>query len=165
MRPLSEPTSIADMFAVADKKLGELKTEDGSLRYPSVFTADWTVVVPVTSHVLLAACKAFEYATELPGDPVRSGGVFTVALLSSLKLVIDTPTDLNGRLPTYRELVKSLPANDYGQHPVVAGECMDRPLWYTVWHYSIFGCHLSIYRGFVFRVPPAVVQHSRKRFV
>ncbi|SJL17768.1 uncharacterized protein ARMOST_21329 [Armillaria ostoyae] len=133
VRPLPGRTSIADMFAVADKKLGELKTGNGYPRYQSISGADWVPEIPVTSHVILAACKAFEYATELRDDPGRSGGVFTVALLSSLKSVIDKPAGLNGKLPTYRELVKSLPANNYGQHPVVAGECMNNPLWYTVW--------------------------------
>ncbi|KAK0185057.1 hypothetical protein F5146DRAFT_213935, partial [Armillaria mellea] len=131
VRPMSEPTSIADMFAVADEKLGELKTDDGCPRYQSISATNWVPEIPVTSHVILAVCKAFEYATEVRSDLARSGGVFTVALLSSLKSVIDKPTGLNGKLPTYRELIKSLPGNDYGQHPVVAGRCMDRPLWYT----------------------------------
>ncbi len=161
VRPLSEPTSIGDMLAVADEKLGEkLKTDDGSPRYRFVSAADWTVDVPVTSHVILAACQSYEYATEVRGDSAY--GVFTSGLLSTLKSIIANPADLKGALPTYLELVSRLPANNCEQHPTVAGKCMNWPLWYTVWHYSISGRHLSIYRGFVFRVPPAVVQHSRK---
>ncbi len=135
MKPLSERTSIADMFAVADKELGELKTEDGSPRYQSISAVDWTAVVPVISHVFLAACQAYEYATEVPGD--SACGVFTSTLLSSLKSLIAEPADLKGELPTYLGLVKGLPANNYEQHPVVGGKCMDRPLWYTVRHYYL----------------------------
>ncbi|PBK91745.1 hypothetical protein ARMGADRAFT_481660 [Armillaria gallica] len=109
-RPLSGPTSIADMLAVADKKLGEeLKTDDGSPRYPSVSAADWTVDVPAASHVVLAACRSYEYATES---------------------IIANPADLKGALPTYRELVSGLPANSCEQHPIVAGKYMNGPLWY-----------------------------------
>ncbi|PBK59039.1 hypothetical protein ARMSODRAFT_960020 [Armillaria solidipes] len=138
-RPMSEPTSIEDMFAIADKKLGELKTDDGSKpRYLSISRADWLPELPVASHVILAACQAYEYAKELPGGPARSGGVFTSALLCSLKSIIAKPADLKGTLPTYLKLVGDLDleVHNGNQHPAVAGKCKDKPLWYTGPHCS-----------------------------
>ncbi len=65
VKALSASTSIADMFAAADKRLGELKSDSGSEpRYQPISKGDWTPEIPVLTHVVLAACNAYEYAAE-----------------------------------------------------------------------------------------------------
>ncbi|KAK0434171.1 peptidase C14, caspase domain-containing protein [Desarmillaria tabescens] len=106
-KALSATTSIADMFEAADKRLGRLKTDDGSPRYPSISGGDWTPDIPENSHVVLAACQAYEYAAEvqladnLDSKSERHNGCFTLALISSLKSIIRDPASLNSELPTY----------------------------------------------------------------
>ncbi len=163
VKALSASTSIADMFAAADKRLGELKSDSGSEpRYQPISKGDWTPEIPVKTHVVLAACNAYEYAAEVeavptPADNLDSksekityNGYFTVALLATLKSVIRKPADLNDKLPTYFKLVEDLVKKlkelrpdpeslerSSDQHPVVAGASMHEPLWYTVQHYYL----------------------------
>ncbi|PBK98895.1 hypothetical protein ARMGADRAFT_1007537 [Armillaria gallica] len=146
------PSTIADMFAAADKRLGELKSDNGSEpRYQPISKGDWTPEIPVKTHVVLAACNAYEYAAEVEAVPtpvdnldskserITYNGYFTVALLATLKSVIRKPADLNDKLPTYFKLVEDLvkklkelrPERLSDQHPVVAGASMHEPLWYT----------------------------------
>ncbi|KAK0444733.1 peptidase C14, caspase domain-containing protein [Armillaria borealis] len=149
-KPLSASTSIADMFAAADKRLGNFK--NGSKpRYESISKGNWTPEIPVKTHVVLAACNAYEYAAEVEAVPtpadnldskserVTYNGYFTVALLATLKSVIRKPASLNDKLPSYFKLVEDLvkklkeiqPDGSSNQHPVVAGASMHEPLWYT----------------------------------
>ncbi|KAK0185080.1 peptidase C14, caspase domain-containing protein [Armillaria mellea] len=148
IKALSGPTSIADMFAAADKRLGELISDNGlEPRYQPISKGDWTPEIPVKTHVVLAACNAYEYATEVEGVPtpvdkldsksVTYNGYFTMALLATLKSAIPKPANLKDKLPTYFKLVEDLVKNspsdpsDHWQHPVIAGASMHEPLWYT----------------------------------
>ncbi|KAK0493163.1 hypothetical protein EDD18DRAFT_431956 [Armillaria luteobubalina] len=108
-------SSIPAMFRAADETLKHL---DG---YQSISKADWKF--DMDSHVVLAACKEFEYAKEVEGDR-RFNGVFTQALISALKSV-----DLNDKSMTYYNLLEKLPWNAT-QHPVVAGKHKGSRLWF-----------------------------------
>lgn len=120
-------TLIAGMFAAAERRLGELKTDDGSLRYGSISAGDWSA--DEGTHVALAACNAYELAVEVKGaGEATHYGVFTEALLHKLKEVGNSP----GRLPTYLELIGDLPEIGAHQNPMVVGTHMNDRLWYTV---------------------------------
>ncbi len=107
--------SIQDMFNAADKNLGDLPG------YESVSRADWDP--NMDSHVVLAACKEYEFAREVKGKGGYSG-VFTQALISALKSADYKSMDYIG-------LLQALPRNT-DQTPVVAGTHKDAKLWYQV---------------------------------
>ncbi len=124
---LHEASAIADMFAAADKSLGELKANDGSPRYGSVSAGNWKAESK-KSHVALAACQSFEFATEVQAANTGAYGVFTAALLHKLEEIDKLEAC---ELPTYDALIKSLPEND-DQYPWAIGDHKKERLWFTV---------------------------------
>ncbi|KAK0488474.1 hypothetical protein IW261DRAFT_1439568 [Armillaria novae-zelandiae] len=119
-------TLISGMFAAAERRLGGLKTEDGSPRYSSISAGDWWP--DEGTHVALAACNAYELAVEVKGE-ITYYGVFTEALLHKLK---EVGSNSPARLPTYLELIKNLPEIGAHQNPMVVGTHMNDRLWYAV---------------------------------
>ncbi|KAK0443321.1 peptidase C14, caspase domain-containing protein [Armillaria borealis] len=87
----------------------------------SVLSGDWK---PDTfSHVVLAACKEYQLAKEVTGDDGKSAGVFTGALLRTLRY---GPLTSNS---TYVELHRALPSSS-SQTPVVAGQHKTERIWF-----------------------------------
>ncbi len=103
------------MFNAADKNLGDLPG------YQSISRADW--YPNMDSHVVLAACREYEFAREVNGKDGYNG-VFTQALISALKSADYKSMDYIG-------LLQALPRNT-DQSPVVAGTHKDAKLWYEV---------------------------------
>ncbi|SJL12636.1 uncharacterized protein ARMOST_16065 [Armillaria ostoyae] len=115
--PSLPATSIQDMLDAAHTRLKNLP------KYRSVFKGNWKP--DMTSHVVLAACEAFQYALEKEGADNRCNGIFTQALIKVLKS--DSSKELES---TYVDLIGALkmPQNSQ-QTPVVAGN-MNARLWY-----------------------------------
>ncbi|SJL14198.1 uncharacterized protein ARMOST_17653 [Armillaria ostoyae] len=115
-------SSITAMFSAADQKFEHLAG------YQSISEASWRA--KMDSHVVLAACKEFEYAKEgtVEGDS-RFNGAFTQALISAFK----SADKLNDKSMTYYKLMlmaaSSMPTNA-AQHPVIAGEQKELRLWF-----------------------------------
>ncbi|KAK0227264.1 caspase domain-containing protein [Armillaria nabsnona] len=87
----------------------------------SVLSPKWRP--DMTSHVAVAACKEYELAKEIKGKDGRSTGVFTTALLDTLRFGKLTSTS------TYIDLVDALPAESF-QTPVVAGQYKNERIWF-----------------------------------
>ncbi|KAK0227215.1 hypothetical protein EDD85DRAFT_776991, partial [Armillaria nabsnona] len=111
--PLSSVAFMA-MFRIANKTLDSLP------RAHSLWTPGWHA--DMKSHVILAACKAHEFAKEDVKDS-RYHSVFTYALVKALKSGYwkagTTYVDLVGAVPHYLH-----------QTPIVAGENKHEWLWY-----------------------------------
>ncbi|KAK0193115.1 caspase domain-containing protein [Armillaria mellea] len=88
--------------------------------YHSILEEDWCP--DMTSHVVLAACKEYQFAREVKGKD-GFNGFFTQALLSTLRSNNLTEES------TYIDLIRALPGATY-QSPVVAGRLKDVRLWY-----------------------------------
>ncbi|KAK0227266.1 caspase domain-containing protein [Armillaria nabsnona] len=87
----------------------------------SVLSGDWK---PDTfSHVLLAACKEYQLAKEVIGEDGKSAGVFTDALLHTLRY---GPLTSNS---TYVGLHHAIPSSP-SQTPVVAGQHKTERIWF-----------------------------------
>ncbi len=114
IRPLPS-SSIQDMFDAADMNLGNLPG------YLSISREDWHP--NMDSHVVLAACKEYEFAKEVKGADGYNG-VFTRALISALKSADYQSVD-------YVRLLKALPRN-IDRNPVVAGTHKMAKIWYQV---------------------------------
>ncbi|KAK0497508.1 hypothetical protein EDD18DRAFT_1162586 [Armillaria luteobubalina] len=126
VRPLYTSGEIAAMLAAGQEILEKLeKNDDGSSRYKSIFEGDWKTVSKGI-HVMLAACRSFELATE-----VRCGenthGVFTEQLLRKLREV-----GVVGELPTYLAFAKDIGLSELKQYPMVVGDNKGERLWFTV---------------------------------
>ncbi|KAK0227190.1 hypothetical protein EDD85DRAFT_161753 [Armillaria nabsnona] len=103
--------NVNDMLRAADARLP---------RHRSVLSKDWEP--DMDSHVILAACRDYQYAKETLGKE-GYGGVFTRTLVSVL-MFGDWKKDT-----TYVELSKRLNLS-YLQTPVVAGDHKYEYLWY-----------------------------------
>ena len=81
------------------------------------------------SHVVLAACKDYEYAREVYGEgDSKFNGVFTRALIAAFK-----SADLNDKSMTYYKLIADLPLpKNPTQYPVIAGKHKHSRLWFQV---------------------------------
>ncbi len=124
-------SSIAAMFSAADQNFKHLAG------YQSISEASWRA--NMDSHVVLAACKDYEYAREVyeEGDS-KFNGVFTQALISAFK-----SADLNDKSMTYYNLIAALPLpKNPTQNPVIAGKHMTSRLWFQVRAYflSMYQC-------------------------
>ncbi|KAK0221343.1 caspase domain-containing protein [Armillaria fumosa] len=106
--------SFKDMLLAADDNLG---------RFPghrSVFAEDW--LPDTASHVVLAACKEYEFAKEMLGD-TGFNGFFTKSLIRTLTSGYLTEE------ATYVDLVAALDRSCH-QTPVAAGQYKNSKLWY-----------------------------------
>ncbi|KAK0443864.1 hypothetical protein EV421DRAFT_2035292 [Armillaria borealis] len=88
--------------------------------YHSILAEDWCP--DMTSHVVLAACKEYQFAREVKGKD-GFNGFFTQALLRTLR-----SNDLTEQ-STYIDFIRALPCATY-QSPVIAGRHKDARLWY-----------------------------------
>ncbi|KAK0217293.1 hypothetical protein IW262DRAFT_1397131 [Armillaria fumosa] len=104
------------MLEAAHTKLGKLS------KYQSVSKKDWQP--DMSSHVVLAACQAHQAAQEMEGADNCWNGVFTQALMETLK------SDDLKEGTTYLDLVyaSKMPPKAK-QTPIVAGNMYER-LWY-----------------------------------
>lgn len=73
-----------------------------------------------SSHVALGACQNDELAYEVEDDMGAVRGVFTKAVVDSLR---------SGRYASLAELIYGLPELP-GQTPYVTGDYQDEPIWY-----------------------------------
>ncbi|KAK0191742.1 caspase domain-containing protein [Armillaria mellea] len=113
----TRPTFHSDvnyMLHVADQRLGDLPG------YQSVLSGDWKP--DTSSHVLLAACRDYQYATETAGKGGYNG-IFTKTLIGMLK------SDVWREGVTYIEVTHLL-NQSYSQTPIVAGDHIYDPIWY-----------------------------------
>ncbi|KAK0486302.1 hypothetical protein IW261DRAFT_1559707 [Armillaria novae-zelandiae] len=118
-----------DLPPVSNGRESMLQCADTSLRKywpgaPSVLAENWSP--DMTSHVVLAACREFEFAREVRRDDGNVAGIFTSALVTSLR------SGLGDRV-TYAELCSTL--RDFMaqcQTPAVAGRKKDSFVWYQV---------------------------------
>ncbi len=117
VRAISPLSSISDMFDVGDETLKHIAG------YQSIKAERWKP--DMYSHVVLAACNAYERAREGEGD-IKPNGFFTQALIPAFK-----SAHLNNKSMTYYELLKALPENR-AQHPVIAGTHRHSRLWFQV---------------------------------
>ena len=102
------------MLHVADQRLKDLPG------YQSVLSRDWKP--DTSSHVVLAACRDYQYATET----ARKGGyngIFTKTLIGMLK------SGVWRKGVTYIEVTHLL-NQSYSQTPVVAGDHIYDRIWY-----------------------------------
>ncbi|PBK64090.1 hypothetical protein ARMSODRAFT_1007392 [Armillaria solidipes] len=103
---------------------GMLDTAEETMKsfagYHSILAEDWCP--DMTSHVVLAACKEYQFAREVKGKD-GFNGFFTQALLCTLR-----SNDLTEQ-STYIDLIRALPCATY-QSPVIAGRHKDARLWY-----------------------------------
>ncbi|PBK64094.1 hypothetical protein ARMSODRAFT_962578 [Armillaria solidipes] len=113
IRPLPR-ASLKSMLDTAEEMM---KSFAG---YHSILAEDWCP--DMTSHVVLAACKEYQFAREVKGKD-GFNGFFTQALLRTLR-----SNDLTEE-STYIDLIRALPCATY-QSPVVAGKHKDACLWY-----------------------------------
>ncbi|KAK0488473.1 peptidase C14, caspase domain-containing protein [Armillaria novae-zelandiae] len=120
------PYAITDMFAAGEKRLKELKDGHGVLRYKPISAGDWTQESK-KAYVLLAACKSYGLAKEVPGDGNAYHGVFTQALLQKLGEAAKV-----GELPTYVDLARHLTQISPDLYPEVNGDHRNMRLWFTV---------------------------------
>ncbi|KAK0421601.1 peptidase C14, caspase domain-containing protein [Armillaria borealis] len=103
---------IAYMLQAADENLRNLPG------YRSVLAEDW--FPNMDSHVILAACKEYEYAREVKCEEGYHG-IFTQALTKALKSTTHETT--------YFGLLEALPST-VTQTPVIAGRHRNAKLWY-----------------------------------
>ncbi|KAK0467155.1 caspase domain-containing protein [Desarmillaria tabescens] len=121
--------AIAEMFAAGDKTLGKLKCDDGSPRYESIAKGNWRA--EEGTHVTLAACQAYELATEELGKTSAYHGIFTEVLLQKFTEISSVA---DGKLPTYKDIEKTFPSSKFEpvrQYPKAIGKNRDKRLWYT----------------------------------
>ncbi|KAK0489746.1 hypothetical protein EDD18DRAFT_1081062, partial [Armillaria luteobubalina] len=111
------PLPHASLKSMLDTAEEAMKSFAG---YHSILEADWCP--DMTSHVVLAACKEYQFAREVKGKDGFSG-FFTQALLRTLR-----SGDLTEE-STYIDLIRALPGATF-QSPVVAGRHKDARLWY-----------------------------------
>ncbi|KAK0457518.1 uncharacterized protein EV420DRAFT_1548745 [Desarmillaria tabescens] len=105
-----------DMLVAADEKLKQFPC------HRSVFADDWR---PDTeSHVLLAACREYEYAKEMEGD-TGFNGFFTKSLIRTLTSGSVTEKS------TYVDLVAALDRSGQ-QTPIAAGKHRNSKLRYQI---------------------------------
>ncbi len=124
-KDVHEPGAIAAMFDAAEKLLKELKDDDGSPRYGPIFAGNWEH--DEGTHVLLAACEAYELATEVSDGKNTYHGIFTEALLHKFEEV-----GSKGEFPTYLACLEGLrDLSEFKQFPIAAGTHKNERLWYT----------------------------------
>ncbi|PBK91804.1 hypothetical protein ARMGADRAFT_931387, partial [Armillaria gallica] len=123
---LDAPDAIKDMFAAGKKRLGELKDGHGFLQYKSLSAGDWKGESK-KAHLLLAACKSYGLAKEVPGASNTYHGVFTEVLLFKLEEAAKV-----GELPTYVDLARCLVQTTLDLYLVVNGDYKNMRLWFTV---------------------------------
>ncbi|SJL17260.1 uncharacterized protein ARMOST_20807 [Armillaria ostoyae] len=107
-------TNVNDMLRAADERLKSFPC------YRSVLSKDWKP--DMSSHVVLAACRDYQRATEILGTKGYRG-VLTKTLVRVLR------SDAWKRETTYVELTELL-NQSYSQTPVVAGDRKYGRLWY-----------------------------------
>ncbi|KAK0435899.1 hypothetical protein EV421DRAFT_2022340 [Armillaria borealis] len=107
-------TNVNDMLRAADERLKSFPC------YRSVLSKDWKP--DMSSHVVLAACRDYQRATEILGTKGYCG-VLTKTLVRVLR------SDAWKRETTYVELTELL-NQSYSQTPVVAGDRKYGRLWY-----------------------------------
>ncbi|KAK0486719.1 caspase domain-containing protein [Armillaria luteobubalina] len=112
IRPMSKASSVAVMLQAADNRLRYLPG------YQSVLEEDW--FPDMESHVILAACKEYEYATEIKGVDGYHG-IFTRGLIKALKSVTNDTS--------YFDLLEALPST-INQTPTINGKHRNANLWY-----------------------------------
>lgn len=105
-----------------------LRAADEDLRcYPShrsVLSQD--LHPDMASHVILAACKEYQYAKEVEAAANKGhNGVFTMSLVNTLKSGHLTDRSM------YLDLLNILPCTKY-QTPVLSGQRKDTCLWHQV---------------------------------
>ncbi|PBK72069.1 hypothetical protein ARMSODRAFT_932420 [Armillaria solidipes] len=109
-------SDVNDMLRVADQRLKHLPG------YQSVLSRDWKP--DMGSHVVLAACRDYQYASETEGKGGYSG-IFTKTLIGVLK------SGVWRKGVTYVEVTHLL-NQSYSQTPVVAGDHIYDRIWYQV---------------------------------
>ncbi|KAK0188368.1 caspase domain-containing protein [Armillaria mellea] len=114
VRTVPPLASLEDMLLIADETL------KGLPHYKSVLTGDWQP--DMDSHVVLAACREYEFAKEQRGK-VGFNGVFTEDLVQTLK------SGHLGEESTYADLAEALPRSRH-QTPIVAGKNKYARLWF-----------------------------------
>ncbi len=114
IKPMPRAGTVADMLEAADKSLRDLPG------YRSVLAEDW--FPNMDSHVILAACKEYEFAREVKRKDGYHG-IFTQALTRALQSAANETT--------YIGLLQALPAT-VQQTPVIAGKHRNARLWYQV---------------------------------
>ncbi|KAK0470733.1 hypothetical protein IW261DRAFT_1425721 [Armillaria novae-zelandiae] len=87
----------------------------------SVLSSDWKA--DMYCHVVLAACKDYQLAKEVTIRDGESAGVFTDALVHTLRY------GQSSRHSTYVDLQSALPSSN-SQTPVVAGEHKTERIWF-----------------------------------
>lgn len=113
-----ESTSLEEVLRIADEGL-EARRFPG---YKSIQSKEW--IPDMGSHVVVAACGAFQTAMEVQGETEdATNGFFTMHLLAALRS--GSVTDQT----TYRTLLNQIPVSDT-QTPVVAGRNVHSRLWY-----------------------------------
>ncbi|KAK0468940.1 caspase domain-containing protein [Armillaria novae-zelandiae] len=114
-------TTVEDMLLVGEQTFGSYPG------YRSILSKDWHS--DMDSHVILAACKADQFAmAKVVEGKDRDGvelynGIFTDSLVRALQ------SDYYTRGTTYADLIGSL-AYTPSQTPVVAGKRKDARVWY-----------------------------------
>ncbi|KAK0494909.1 hypothetical protein EDD18DRAFT_1354899 [Armillaria luteobubalina] len=127
MSLLARPGCSRDLPPVSNKRESVLQCADMSLRKywpgaPSVLAENWSP--DMTSHVVIAACREFEFAREVRRDDGNVAGIFTNALVTALQSGL-------GDGVTYAELCSTLRVSmDPFQIPAVAGRKKDSFVWY-----------------------------------
>ncbi|KAK0452744.1 uncharacterized protein EV420DRAFT_1558223 [Desarmillaria tabescens] len=114
VRTVSPLASLEEMLLAADETLKHFPN------YRSVLAEDW--LPDMNSHVVLAACREYEFAKEQRGK-VGFNGIFTQDLVRTLK------SGHLGEGSTYVDLAQSLPRSRH-QTPVVAGKNKYSRLWF-----------------------------------
>ncbi|KAK0224398.1 caspase domain-containing protein [Armillaria nabsnona] len=114
VRTVPPLASLEDMLLIADETL------KGLPHYKSVLAEDWHP--DMDSHVVLAACREYEFAKEKRGK-VGFNGVFTEDLVHTLK------SGHLGEGATYVDLAQALPRSRH-QTPIVAGKNKYARLWF-----------------------------------
>ncbi|PBK79940.1 hypothetical protein ARMGADRAFT_1172148 [Armillaria gallica] len=110
-----EEESFVRMLNSAEESMGDWSG------YRDVWETKWCP--DMGSHVVLAACRDYQFAKEMQYGGGGYKGVFTAGLVKTLK---------SGSLSegsTYVDLIEALPQWDY-QTPVVAGRRKNERLWY-----------------------------------
>ncbi len=88
--------------------------------YLSLWAEDWQP--DLACHVLLAACREYEFAREMDSD-TGYNSLFTKSLINAL-----TSNSLMAQT-TYKDLIEMLPHIAY-QSPLVVGEHKNKPIWF-----------------------------------
>ncbi|KAK0187416.1 caspase domain-containing protein [Armillaria mellea] len=112
IKSIQKASSVVDMLQAADRRLRNLP------EYRSVLDGDW--VPDMNTHVILAACTEYQYATEIMCDD-GCHGIFTQGLTKALKSATDETT--------YFGLLEALPSTE-NQTPVIAGQHRNAKLWH-----------------------------------